>query len=252
MISSVILNIADVRIKICTDHNIRIDEQLNQFISNESSYDIAVRFQPSNLISIPFQVSEISQDIQVNYAPNRVADFATLGGCMVHLPMNRILLLKNRFFLHSSLVKTAYGGVLFTGYSGIGKSTQAELWKRFRSAEILNGDRSILYRENDIWYASGSPYVGSSHYYSKDRIPIRCIVLLEQADRNTIGKVNGMQAYRSILQQVGQAEWTEEEGEKLLDHLENLIEDVPIYQLCCTPDERAVTKLEAILKGGSV
>ena len=45
--------------------------------------------------------------------------------------------------LHSSYIVTRQEqGILFSGPSGIGKSTQAALWQRYAGAEIVNGDRA--------------------------------------------------------------------------------------------------------------
>ena len=47
--------------------------------------------------------------------------------------------------LHSSYIVTRTGeGILFSGPSGIGKSTQAALWERFAGARTINGDRGLV------------------------------------------------------------------------------------------------------------
>ena len=47
--------------------------------------------------------------------------------------------------LHSSYVLTQSGAaVLFSGPSGIGKSTQAALWQQYAGADVINGDRTLL------------------------------------------------------------------------------------------------------------
>ena len=42
--------------------------------------------------------------------------------------------------MHASLVDRSNKGLMFLGPSGIGKTTQAELWMKYRDAEIINGD----------------------------------------------------------------------------------------------------------------
>lgn len=47
--------------------------------------------------------------------------------------------------LHSAYIVTRGGeGILFSGPSGIGKSTQAALWERFAGARTVNGDRALV------------------------------------------------------------------------------------------------------------
>lgn len=63
--------------------------------------------------------------------------------------------------LHSSYIVTRQGqGILFSGPSGIGKSTQAALWQRYAGAEIVNGDRALV--RPDTGTVSGVFYAGTS------------------------------------------------------------------------------------------
>lgn len=63
--------------------------------------------------------------------------------------------------LHSSYIVTRQEqGILFSGPSGIGKSTQAALWQRYAGAEIVNGDRALV--RPDTGTVSGVFYAGTS------------------------------------------------------------------------------------------
>lgn len=56
-----------------------------------------------------------------------------------------ILAERGMLVLHSSYVLRKEGdAILFSGASGIGKSTQAELWREFASARVINGDRALI------------------------------------------------------------------------------------------------------------
>ena len=68
-----------------------------------------------------------------------------------HIGFEELLIRKNAIVLHASLIESEYGGILFTGPSGIGKSTQADMWAKYEKVEILNGDRPILKKENENW-----------------------------------------------------------------------------------------------------
>ena len=46
--------------------------------------------------------------------------------------------------LHASLIDYGGSGILFVGNSGVGKTTQAELWQQHLGAEILNGDKALV------------------------------------------------------------------------------------------------------------
>ena len=83
---------------------------------------------------------------------------------------------------HSGLAVEAAGerGLLFSGPSVIGKSTQAALWER-HGARLLNGDRTVLGPGPAGWTAWGSPYAGSSRCFCSEQRTIGAIVVLEQA-----------------------------------------------------------------------
>lgn len=65
---------------------------------------------------------------------------------------------------HASLIRMERGCVMFSGPSGIGKTTQAKLWNMYKAAEILNGDKVILLPKEEEIEAWGSPWRGSSSY----------------------------------------------------------------------------------------
>lgn len=91
-----------------------------------------------------------------------MALFSETHNCFSHIGFEELLIGRDRLTLHASLVDSPYGGLLFSGVSGVGKSTQGDLWERFADASLINGDRPILRKTSDGWMASGSPYAGSS------------------------------------------------------------------------------------------
>ena len=100
--------------------------------------------------------------------------------------------------LHASFVSTRYGGLLFSGVSGIGKSTQADLWQRYEGAELLNGDRTVLRRMDGVWTAFGSPYAGSSNCFVNESRPVRAIVLLSQGSACSLRRLSPAAAFRGL------------------------------------------------------
>lgn len=191
--------------------------------------------------------------VTAEYLPSGRELVSTLENCFSFCGWERMMLYKNRLILHASCVDTpALGGILFSGRSGIGKSTQAALWEDLRGARLLNGDRPILYRSEDGsgWFACGSPYAGSSRCYVNDRCRVRAIVLLGQAHECTLRPVKGMEAFRRVFAGLTVNSWEGEAVEKVCDLAQTLVSDVPVFELNCTPDERAVELLESVLTKG--
>ena len=102
---------------------------------------------------------------------------------------------KDTLFMHASAVEYQGKSIVFAAPSGIGKTTQAELWAKYKNATILNGDKVFLKREDDGIHAWGSPWKGSSPYGENASAPLRAIVALEQAEENSIRKLEGWKCW---------------------------------------------------------
>ena len=188
---------------------------------------------------------------EVCYTDLRPHAFSDCMGCFAHMGFEEILMSRDRLTLHASLIETEAGGLLFSGVSGIGKSTQAELWHRYAGSTILNGDRPILSRTAGVWEAHGSPFAGSSHYYVNKSVPIRAILLLEQGERCQLRRLGPAEAFCGLYAGITVNVWNERYVQRTCALLEDLACQVPVYRYCCTPDEQAVKTLRRELsKGG--
>lgn len=154
------------------------------------------------------------------------------------------------FILHAAFIQNNGKAILFTAPSGTGKSTQAELWNRYRGAEIINGDRTIVRKTKNGFAACGIPFSGSSGYCKNAEIPLAAIVYLGQSSTNTISLMNGIVAFRKIWEQITVPIWNKDAVEYISDMIVAMFEEVPVYYLACTADERAVNVLETELLTG--
>lgn len=186
--------------------------------------------------------------IQVDYLGNRAQFISEMGNSFAHLNFEGLLLHKRRLCLHASCVDTPYGGILFSGPSGIGKSTQAGLWCDLRDARQINGDRPILSRDGDRWLAWGSPYAGSSRCHINESCPVRAIVMLVQGPACSIRRLKAGEAFRKVWSGLTVHSWDTNYVNTACDLAQGLIEAVPVYELTCTPDENAVLCLENVLR----
>ena len=155
-----------------------------------------------------------------------------------------LLLRHDALVLHSSLVSHKGKGVLFSGPSGIGKSTQAELWNQAFGAETLNGDRAVIRRTENGFRAGGSPWCGSSGIYRRDYIPVEAIVLLRQGKENRILLAEPKVAFREIYSQCIVHDWDREFVDRLCDLIQDLMGQVPVYILSCVLEESAAILAE--------
>ncbi|KIR02094.1 hypothetical protein P261_00908 [Lachnospiraceae bacterium TWA4] len=154
----------------------------------------------------------------------------------------------NRFILHSSFIETKYGAILFTAPSGTGKSTQAELWRTYRNVDVINGDRSGLWKEGNQWMAGGVPWCGTSGIMKNKTLPLKAIVILEQALENCIQEINYGAKVGRILEQLTVNPWNSEMLVAAKMFSMYLAKEVPIIKLLCRPDLGAVETLEKELE----
>lgn len=165
-----------------------------------------------------------------------------------------LLMSRDCFLLHSSVVSLYGRTVLFSGPSNVGKSTQAGLWQRYLGAEIVNGDRCAVSRRPVGFYGCGSPYCGSSGIYRRTEQPIQAVIVLQQAASNRIRRMGGAEAFRALYEQCIINPWDADYMNHLTELLVQLIQSVSIYKLDCTPDAEAVRLVHDTLfykgKGG--
>lgn len=158
-----------------------------------------------------------------------------------------ILAERGMLVLHSSYVLRAEGdAILFSGASGIGKSTQAELWREFAAARVINGDRSLV--DVDRGMAHGIFYSGTSGICENHSAPIRAIVLPEQRAENRVFVPAHREAFMRLLNQCSYYPWDAESAALMTELVARLVGRVPIYRLDCRKDEGAVRTLENELR----
>ena len=185
-------------------------------------------------------------NVQVNKA--QMVDVITPKIVLNALGIERLAVEANGCILHVAYIIHDGKGILFTAPSGVGKSTQAELWKELRGAEIVNGDRAVVRLVDDTFCVCGIPFSGSSKYCENVTVPIDAIVYLRQARQTQVERIKGKDAFCKILEGVSFAAWSRSDTEKVLTLIQTLIQNVPVYQLSCTPDESAVIALENELR----
>ena len=151
--------------------------------------------------------------------------------------------------LHSSLIEHKGRGLMFLGPSGIGKTTQAELWNKYRNALIINGDIVFVQETEDGFLGWGTPWHGSSPYCENTSVPVKALVVLKQAPENSIRELTGFEKVTAVSNSVFYPRWLENGMELCLETLDHLLSALPVYELSCRPDEEAVKLTESIVFG---
>lgn len=184
--------------------------------------------------------------VQSAFYPERISAKAVLNS----LELERLVTEGDGFLFHCAYVAVEDRAILFTAPSGVGKSTQAELWHSLRGAEIVNGDRAVLRSTGGRVLASGIPFSGSSSYCLNRELEVAAIVYLGQAPVTTIRRLKGYGAFSRIWEGCSVHTWDPEQMARVSALAAEIAGAVPIYHLMCTPDESAVNILEHAMRKG--
>ena len=154
------------------------------------------------------------------YYPSLKWDYYSRELHLIHLiGIEEVLIRHQALLLHSSVVKLGEHTILFSGPSGIGKSTQAKLWETFLGAKIINGDRCVIRKKENTFWGSGSPWSGTSGIYSKEQAPIKGIFILKQASENRVRRL-GAEAFKALYPQCIVKPWDQSFTEQLIELLD--------------------------------
>ena len=155
-----------------------------------------------------------------------------------------IAAMMNASVFHASFIEYEGSAILFTAPCGTGKSTQAALWEKYQGAEIINGDKVLIYKDNEKFYAAGLPFSGSSDICKNKILPVKAIVRLSQAKANTIDRLTGINAYKAVFEGCYHSKWSADFNKITSDVAVSFAGNVPVYHLACLPDKDATEVLK--------
>lgn len=153
----------------------------------------------------------------------------------------RALLKYNGFYLHSSAVELDGKAYLFSGNSGVGKSTHTRLWQQCfgEKACVFNDDKPALRYMNQKWYAYGTPWCGKDGINENRKVPLQGICFLKQSEKNSIRRLDNKEAIAKIVQQTLRQTLSATEMDLLLACIGKLVEGIPVYELENRPEPQA-------------
>lgn len=156
----------------------------------------------------------------------------------------------NCILFHSSAIAVNGRGYLFSAPSGTGKSTHSLLWKEIldKRLSVVNDDKPLLRLINGTWFVCGSPWKGKHNLGNDQQVPIQGICFLKQSNENRIFKINKTTAIPLVLNQVLRPRDIEK-MDKLLELIDNLLNEVPMWQLYCLPNQAAASLCYNTMKG---
>ena len=192
------------------------------------------------------EIDKNNTEIQFNQNYQKYLKIDTVFNSL--LSLERRMNEHNCYVLHSSYIVYKDEAILFSAPSGTGKSTQADLWKKYRDIRIINGDRTLLTYEEGRFYANGWPICGSSEICHNERYPLKAIVMLNQGPINEIKELSNIEKTKRLIQEITINYHNQGYLDNALSFIDRLIAKIPIINLSCTISEEAVDVLDRYIQ----
>lgn len=226
------------------------DDQERYYFSVQGRQYLSVRYTRIRDAAVFAPGDWKNEEIEIEWNPEtQQAPSFTMNQLLAITGIHSPLLYRNCLTLHCSYILHRGRAILFAAPSGTGKSTQAALWEKYRGAEIINGDRALLFRRGGQWFAGGISVCGSSNICKNKTAPLLAVVLLEQGAENRVLPCTAGEKFRALLGGSAYHRWSREELELVSDLCLQAAEGVPMLRLHCRPDGDAVDTLERALEG---
>lgn len=142
-----------------------------------------------------------------------------------------IALANDALMIHASGVFDGEKGRVFSGFSGVGKSTMAKIWMDAGST-VINDDRLIIRKiDNEFWMYNTPMYYSDS----SKKAALNNVFLPFHNTENTIEKLTGVRAIASLMAFCIQHGYSANNTQKLLDLIGELTKKCAVYRLGVVP-----------------
>lgn len=143
--------------------------------------------------------------------------------------------------LHASALEYEGKAYLFSGPSGVGKSTHTRLWQQLfgDAVQIFNDDKPALRFLDGQWYAYGTPWCGKDGINQNKKVPVQGICFLIQGDKNEIQRLSNAEAIGYIMSQTIYSYASAQRTEQLLNVVDKLVRNIPVFIMENVPTEEA-------------
>lgn len=142
--------------------------------------------------------------------------------------------------MHSSALMMDGRGYVFAGLSGAGKSTHARMWRETFGERVVmvNDDKPLLRKVDGHFRVYGTPIDGKHHLSENTDAPLCGICFIRQGQENCIRKMTADEALPGVMEQIYRCD-NMEYMLKILELTDELLAQVPVYELTCTISHKA-------------
>ncbi len=139
--------------------------------------------------------------------------------------------------IHGSAVILDGQTRVFSGFSGVGKSTMAHLWQEKRKATLVNDDRLILRKEHDAWYVYNTPmFYGAAPQKGK----LHTLFFPYHAPVNKLELLGGVAALSKLLAHTIHHGHNKAHVQHHMEIATALISQIPCHKIGVVPTEAVI------------
>jgi len=206
----------------------------NRIFYKDKEKEALAVFDKEGTIRMRIDNTKDLKQFTIRFRRDRERDLAEEEYIVTGMMFLRIALARGRLSLHGSAISHKGEAVVFAAPSRTGKSTHRRLWEEtFSDTEIINDDKPLIYEEDGRILIAGTPFSGKHRLNNNIIRPLRAIIFLEQAEKNTIRLLTDKERLHHLMRNIYRP------GEEVLwDELFRLVEplmkSVPMYLLSCT------------------
>jgi len=131
-------------------------------------------------------------------------------------------------------------GYLFVGQSTAGKTTMAKLWEDEPDVTVLSDDRIVLRKIGGRICMYGTPWHGEAMLASASRAPLTAIYFLEKGKKNELVGQKPSDSISRLFACSFSPFYNRDALDFTLSFLEDVVKNVPCYELKFTPDKSVV------------
>jgi len=142
-----------------------------------------------------------------------------------------LTVINNDIMIHASGVSNDGEGYLFTGISGKGKSTIANLWEAY-GAKVIHDDRLIIRKEGGSYRMYNTPVYDND--YPLDA-PLSKIFAIEHGSENSMIPLKEAASVSQIMANCIQHTWDTRIVGNLLASVSEMCRTIPVYKLQFRP-----------------
>ncbi len=146
---------------------------------------------------------------------------------------------RDALLIHASTVRKDGIAYAFTAKSGVGKSTHVAQWmSALEGCDIINDDNPIvrLLPEPMVY---GSPWSGKTACYRNVGAPLGAIVKVNRDVANHVERSDTVESFVTLLTACAAMKWDSDIYQATCQTVKSFVENVPMYNLYCLPNEQA-------------